>query len=107
MQGNIRDFSLAEVLQFIALGRRTGILALEVGAEEHRVYLRNGVIVGVNAATANTLRVLSEADLASPEVLSAALDEAQREGRTLGAVLVQRGVMTTNAGRLWFSVPRP
>jgi Domain of unknown function (DUF4388) len=94
MQGNIRDFSLAEVLQFIALGRRTGLLEIQVGAERHRVYLRNGVIVGVNAVNAGTLKVLAEADLVPTGALEAALSESQREGRDLGAVLVQRGLVT-------------
>jgi hypothetical protein len=95
MQGNIRDFSLAEVLQFMALGRRNGILELEVGPERHRIFLRNGVIVGVSAVTTSTLKVLGEAQLTSPAALDEALDEAQREGRNLGAVLVQRGAVTT------------
>jgi hypothetical protein len=94
MQGNIRDFSLAEVLQFVALGRRTGILEVQVGTERHRIYVRNGVIVGLNAVTAGTLKVLAEADLVPMAELEAALGEAQREGRDLGAVLVQRGLVS-------------
>lgn len=94
MQGNIRDFSLAEVLQFVALGRRTGILEVQVGADRHRIYVRNGVIVGLNAVNAGTLTVLAEADLVPATALAAALGEAQREGRDLGAVLVQRGLIS-------------
>jgi hypothetical protein len=94
MRGNIRDFSLAEVLQFVSLGRRTGLLEVEVGGERHRVYFRNGVIVGISAAVTGALEVLTETNLVPAAVLATALDESQREGRDLGAVLVQTGAIT-------------
>jgi hypothetical protein len=93
MQGNITDFSLAEVLQFIALGRRTGVLEVQVGPDRHRVYFRNGVIVSVNAVAVSVMQVLAEANLAPETALEAALRESQREGRDLGAVLVQHGLV--------------
>jgi hypothetical protein len=93
MQGNVRDFSLAEVLQFISLGRRTGLLEVVVGPERHLISVRNGVIVGIDAAGHGALVVLAETELVPADALTAAVEESRREGRDLGAVLVQAGLV--------------
>jgi hypothetical protein len=94
MQGNIRDFSLAEMLQFIALGRRTGTLEIQTNQERYRIYTHNGGIVGVNAANVSLVKMLGEANLVPAEQLDVALRESQREGRDIGVLLVRSGLLT-------------
>lgn len=94
MQGNVRDLSLAELLQFISLGRRTGQLDLKYGAECYSLRFRNGVIGSADAAVASSLRMLVASGMISPVRLEAALAECSLEGRDLGPVLIQQGQVT-------------
>jgi len=45
LEGNIRDFSLADIFQLIGIQRKTGILTMISGEEEVKVSFLNGMVV--------------------------------------------------------------
>lgn len=48
LEGNIEDFSIAEIIQFIAMGRKTGTLVIEGVREQVSIYFKDGKAVYAN-----------------------------------------------------------
>jgi hypothetical protein len=100
IEGDIKDFSLAEVMQVIGQGRKTGTLAVEGERETIWVYYKDGKAV---FATPSNLReqvgtMLLKAGEITPEQLELAL-RAQKKMRAegnpirLGTILVAMGAV--------------
>jgi uncharacterized protein DUF4388 len=96
LSGNIQDVSVADALQFIHLGGRTGTLTLTHGDVKAEIGFHQGRIV--NASAPGTKR-LGELLLESGAIAQATLDEALRRQdaehprRSLGQVLVAMGAV--------------
>lgn len=56
LQGKLAQVSLAEIVQMLETGRRTGLLLLTHQAEEARLYFRDGLIVDVEYGAARAER---------------------------------------------------
>ena len=99
ISGDLQDVSVAEVMQFIHLGRRTGTLYLRYQAQEASIGFHRGRIIG--AARQGSLRLgelLLQRDLVTEDQLLRAL-ETQRSARprpSLGKVLVDQGLISTD-----------
>lgn len=109
LQGSLQTMSVPDLLQFLAVGRKTGLLKFTHAKVVKGIYFENGVIVG---STTNDPReyigqMLIHYGKITEEQLQAAM-EAQRadvqspnskgqdpERRRLGQVLVDSGVLTT------------
>ncbi len=98
LEGTIKDFGLADILQLIGLQRKTGVLRLEGGAESVTVKFLEGAIVG-----ADTSRNELEGLLGSVLVRTGRITEAQlRETlqiqkstlRRVGYILVKQGFIS-------------
>jgi len=95
--GSLQDVAVADVLQFIHLGRRTGILRLERGSERATIGFFQGRIISAQATGAPRVGdLLLRKGLVYRQRLEAAL-ATQGQGaarRSLGQVLLNAGILT-------------
>ena len=96
LSGNIQDVSVADALQFIHLGGRTGTLTLSCGESRAGIGFHQGRIVNAWAPGAKRLgELLIEAGLIDQSRLDEALRLQEREHprRSLGQLLVSMGAV--------------
>lgn len=91
ISGSLEDVSVADVMQFIHLGRRTGTLLLRRDSERGMIGFHRGKLV--SAGSPNTPKLgdlLRRADLVSGDELDEAvhLQDTEPEHRTLGQILI-------------------
>ena len=97
LNGKLEDVSLADVMQFIHLGRRTGTLTVERGAMVATVGFHRGHIVSAWLPGCKRLgELLVDRRLITPERLEDVLQQqaSEQPRRSLGQVLVSRGALT-------------
>ncbi|MEM6455992.1 MAG: DUF4388 domain-containing protein [Acidobacteriota bacterium] len=96
LSGKLEDVSLADVMQFIHLGRRTGTLSLTRGADRAEVGFYRGQIVSARSPTSHNLgETLVDRGLLERETLDQVLEmqEAETPRRSLGQLLVTSGIL--------------
>lgn len=97
ISGSLQDVAVADVLQFIHLGKRTGVLTLSRGEDRARIGFFKGKIVFAQATGAPRIGdLLLRRGLVDRQKLEAAVT-AQRQApdrRSLGQVLVRAGLVT-------------
>ncbi len=91
--GNLEDLSLPDILQIISLSKKSGILFIQRGDEEGKVYFRQGkVTLAIGPQKRRNIgNILIEKGLVTQAQLNAAVAE-QKSGdmkQLLGAILVQ------------------
>lgn len=95
--GSLQDVAVADVLQFVHLGRRTGVLRLTRGEAEASIGFHQGRIIWAQATGAPRIgELLLRQGLLDRRQLEAAL-AAQRQGggkRSFGKILVEAGIVT-------------
>jgi len=93
LQGTLRDFSLADILQLIGLQRKTGILRLTGSEDTVSVLFESGRIVGAESEKKRMEDRLGHVLLKTNKVTQAQLNRVltqQREtGRRIGDLLIQ------------------
>ncbi|MGH9363121.1 MAG: DUF4388 domain-containing protein, partial [Thermoanaerobaculia bacterium] len=102
ISGSLQDVSVADVMQFIHLGRRTGTLVLARGRERAMVGFHLGKLVSAQAPRTPKLGdLLVQAGLIDGAELQAAVAAQERavERRTLGQLLVASGAIEPQALR--------
>lgn len=102
LSGNLEDVPLADVLQFIHLGRRTGTLSLSRDSIRAEIGFHHGQIVGAWSPSSKKLGdLLCESGLVERDFLDEALtiQQSKHPRRSLGKILVGLGVVTTDAIR--------
>lgn len=96
IHGNLSTMSVSDLLQFLAVGRKTGTLAFSHGKVVKGIYFEDGVIVGssTNDPREYLGQVLIHYGKITEGQLQAAM-EAQRTsgGGRLGQILVAQGVL--------------
>src|ERR1041385_288181 len=55
LNGDLSDFALADILQILSLGRKTGTLLVENGSVKGRIVIEEGRITGAEAQPGGTL----------------------------------------------------
>jgi hypothetical protein len=97
LEGSLRDFGLADILQLIFFQRKTGVLNLEGKLDKIRLLFIDGYIVGAESKRrmeANRLgKVLAKKGIFPEENLQALLDEQQRSNVRLGNFLIRKGIV--------------
>lgn len=73
MEGDMREFPLAEILQFISLGSRTGVLELVRRDGVYGVIFTAGTITGLTADGWTLAQELRDSNLLPPDVLTGLL----------------------------------
>ncbi|MEM8996750.1 MAG: DUF4388 domain-containing protein [Acidobacteriota bacterium] len=96
LNGKLEDVSLADVMQFVHLGRRTGTLSLSRGSEEAEIGFHRGQIV--NAWGRSSVRLsdlLVQRDLVAPETMQHMQQQqaGEQPRRSLGQILVTSGTL--------------
>src|SRR5262245_29721675 len=97
IQGTLTTMSVADLLQFLAAGRKTGTLKLSHHKVAKGIFFENGVIVGssTNDPKEYLGQVLIHYGKLNEAQLQAAMEEQRRtkSGR-LGRVLIKQGVLS-------------
>lgn len=96
LTGNLRTMDLPEVLQWIAGGRKTGTLHLDRGSVQKKIAFAEGIIhtSWSNDPRESLGQFLVRDTLITEEQLFKSLLRQEREGRLLGVILVDSGVIT-------------
>jgi hypothetical protein len=103
LEGTLRDFSFADILQLISLQRKTGVLTLKADDNVTTVSFIDGNIVGASTLNQHTEDLIGLILLKRGEVEDGELKEAlQRQEETLqriGRILIDHGVVTIDTVR--------
>jgi hypothetical protein len=102
ISGSLEDVSVADVMQFIHLGRRTGTLVLTSGSDRAMIGFHAGKLVSARSPGRPKLGdlLVSSGVLSRAELEGAIADETQGGGhRSLGQVLLTRGAVGAEALR--------
>ena len=98
LTGNIETMPLPDVLQFLGLGRKSGVLRIESPTGRKQLYLEDGRAVYCSSGSAK--EYLGQHLLARTHLTEADLERAFRlqkeSGRRLGEVLVDHGFLTAS-----------
>jgi tetratricopeptide (TPR) repeat protein len=97
IKGNLREASLPDVLQLLAMGQKTGCLALTDRANFGYVYFDRGRITYASIVNRRDRLgdLLVKNGLLDPAALAAAIDEQSRDPQSrLGEILIRRGSIT-------------
>lgn len=95
LKGNLRTMALPDVLQWIALGQKTGSLLVRRGATETRIMFRDGSLFSSwsNDPRHSLGQFLIRDRQVSEEQLFKALLAQERGGGLIGSILVGEGVL--------------
>jgi len=96
LKGELGTMALADILQWVSQGRKTGTLHINRGAVEKRVSFSGGAIHSSwsNDPRESLGQFLVRERLVSEEQLFRTLLSQETEGRPLGALLVEGGMLT-------------
>ena len=94
LEGSLKDFGLADILQLIYFQRKTGVLVLDGKADKVKLLFVDGNIVGAESRRRdedNRLgKILVKRGLIKDEDLKTVIEEQRRTGIRLGTALIQR-----------------
>src|SRR5262245_41807410 len=94
LEGTIKDFGLADILQLIGLQRKTGVLTLEGTTHTVTVKFLEGAVVGADTSDRNLEGLLGSVLVRTGRITDAQLREALRIQRStlqrLGYILVKQ-----------------
>src|SRR6185503_6684684 len=97
LTGDLSDFALTDILQILALSRKTGMVLLEGAGWAGKIIVENGRITEAWAQPGETLAdSLALAGLLSPDAARAHSIAGDRSDGRLEALLVGRGILTRN-----------
>lgn len=98
LQGTLKDFGIADILQLIGQQQKTGQLCLANKEQEVNVFFRDGNIVRVESVTRKKKdligNMLVRAEIITEAQLDEALETQRRTLKRLGDVLVSTGALT-------------
>ncbi len=96
LRGDLRTMALPDILQWIALGRKTGTLHVERRSVQKRIILREGNIFSSwsNDPRESLGQFLIRLRLVTEEQLFRVLLAQEEKGRLLGSILVADGVLS-------------
>ncbi|HEY7545245.1 MAG TPA: DUF4388 domain-containing protein, partial [Blastocatellia bacterium] len=96
LTGNLSDFALTDILQILALSRKTGVLSLEGVDFQGKIFIEDGRVTFASLSTGETLadRLVREQKISTSVMKS--LNEAAGEEGVWGleGLIVESGVMT-------------
>jgi len=102
LAGKLEDVPLADVMQFIHLGRRSGTLSLQRGADQGEITFHHGAIVGARSPASRKIgELLMEEGILDRGGLERALrlQEETAPDHTLGQILLSHGDVPMDAVR--------
>ncbi len=105
IKGDLKSFGPADIISFIEINRKTGILTFDFGRVSKSLFLREGNIIFASSSLKEDRlgESLCRAGKISPEHLEVAAKEISPE-KNLGKILVEKGFIT--AKELWLGLRR-
>jgi hypothetical protein len=104
LEGTLRDFSFADILQLISLQRKTGVLTLRTAENLVTVSFQDGCIVGASTLNQHTEDMIGLILLKRGEVTKAELEGALRRQeetlQRLGRILIDHHVVPVETVRV-------
>jgi hypothetical protein len=104
LEGTLRDFSFADILQLISLQRKTGVLTLRAEENLVTVSFQDGCIVGASTLNQHTEDMIGLILLKRGEVTEAELEGALRRQeetlQRLGRILIDHHVVPVETVRV-------
>ena len=97
IKGSLREASLPDVLQLLALGQKTGCLAVTDRSSFGYIYFERGSISYASILNRRDRLgdLLVKNGLLEPEVLSSAIEaQGSRSGKRVGEILIERGAIS-------------
>ncbi len=98
LQGTLKDFGIAEILQLIGQQAKSGVLHLKNNDDEIHIQMAEGSVVSAECTARRTKEKLGEllvrAGLITRGQLDFALEAQQRTLRRLGDILVEHGTIS-------------
>ena len=94
LKGSLRETGLAEILQLLALGEKTGCLSVTDHQNFGHVFFRDGRVVYANLVNREDRlgeRLLAEGRVEPLELDAALATQNEHPERRLGEILVERG----------------
>ena len=100
LEGSLRDFGLADILQLIYFQKKTGVLTLN-GKDKVRLTFSDGNIVAAESrkrVEENRVgKILLKKGIISEEDLKSSLEEQRTSGARIGDILLRRGLVEKSA----------
>lgn len=95
IQGNLSTMSVSDLLQFLAVSRKTGMLRLDRAKIVKQIYFEDGLIVGANSNDPKEYlgQLLIHYGKLDESQLRTALEVQREAGGRLGEILVSTGVL--------------
>ena len=95
IQGNLSTMSVSDLLQFLAVGRKTGMLRFDRANIVKQVYFEQGLIIGANSNDPKEYlgQLLIHYGKLDEAELKEALEIQRKAGGRLGEILVSTGVL--------------
>jgi hypothetical protein len=95
IQGNLSTMNVADLLQFLAAGRKTGMLKFDRAPIVKQIYFEDGIIIGSNSNDPKEYlgQLLIHYGKLDESQLRAALRTQRQSGGRLGEILVSTGVL--------------
>ncbi|MCL5024562.1 MAG: DUF4388 domain-containing protein [Nitrospirae bacterium] len=97
LEGSLRDFGLADILQLIYFQKKTGILALRGKADQVRLMFHEGNIISAESrkrVVENRIgKILLKKGLIRENDLKTSLEEQKSTGARLGDIFLKNGVV--------------
>src|ERR1700756_5944951 len=96
IHGTLKTMSVADLLQFLAAGRKTGTLKIGRGSIIKEIFLDDGIIVGSHSNDPKELlgqMLLHYGKIEEPN-LQAAMEIQRQAGGKLGTILSSRGFVS-------------
>ena len=96
IQGNLSTMSVSDLLQFLAVSRKTGMLRFDRAKIVKQIYFEDGLIVGANSNDPKEYlgQLLIHYAKLDEAQLKTALEIQRESGGRLGEILVSTGVLT-------------
>jgi hypothetical protein len=98
LEGSLRDFGLADILQLIYFQKKSGILSLSGHKDKVQLIFSEGNVISAESrkrTDENRLgKILLKKGLIGGEDLKSALEEQKRTGARIGDVLLRKGLVT-------------
>lgn len=95
IHGNLSTMSVADLLQFLAVGRKTGTLKFNHGKVFKGIFFEDGLIVGssTNDPTEYLGQILIHYGKITEAQLQAAMEDQRGNGGRLGQILIKQGIL--------------
>jgi len=103
LQGTLKDFGIADILQLIGQQQKTGTLQLQSRDQDVQIFFRDGSIVRAESTTRRKKELIGNmlvrAELISESQLEGALEIQRRTLKRLGDVLVSERILSAERFR--------